>query len=474
MTHTVIDYFEKICAIPHGSGNTKKLAEYCCMIAEKNGLFCRMDESGNVVVKIPSSPGREDAPTVIVQGHLDMVCAKMPECNIDFEKESIKLIKSGDFISAEGTTLGADDGIAVAYALALMEDKSLVHSPIEIVLTTDEEVGMTGAENLDVSDLNGKMLINIDSDSEGVFTVSCAGGINVHAVFEPKKEMCSGSLCKIKADGFKGGHSGTEINTGVLNANKVMGSVLNALIGNMNIHLVSICGGDKSNAIAAYSEAKFVLADGTEAEAESLIAESFSKIKSKAAKDPLINISVCFKPWFHDNAICIDDSRRIIEFINGVPDGVIAMDGYIDGLVKTSLNLGTVRSGADKIEMTHSLRSSSNDELKELENKIKVIAQNAQSTVFSEGAHPAWEYSGSSRLADIMSGVFYGKYGRKPVVSAIHAGLECAVFADKIKGLDAVSIGPDMYDIHTVNERVSVSSVNRVWDFLKDVLAEIK
>lgn len=473
MSKNVIEYFENICKIPHGSGNTSELAAYCCKIAEKNGLWYHMDSNGNVTVKKPPSNGMENCPTVIIQGHLDMVCAKKADSGFDFEKSGIELVKNGDYISAKDTTLGADDGVAVAYALALMEDNSIACPPLEIVLTSEEEVGMTGAENFDTSDLKGKKLINIDSDREGIFTVSCAGGVNVNAVLKYKAESDDGVLCRVKLSGFKGGHSGTEINTGVLNANKIMGEILHKL-QKIGIRLADIDGGDKPNAIAAYSQAAFLTEQGSESEVKDTILQTFQAFKKKAVSaDFGMVCEISFEPSDGVRVMNESDTCSICEFLGCVPNGVVGMDENIEGLVKTSLNLGTIRSGGDSAEIILSLRSSDNADLKKLENKIKTLAEKFGFEACSEGAHPAWEYAGESELLKIMTDVYYGKYGEKPTVTSIHAGLECAVFADKIKGLEAISIGPDIYDIHTVNERVSVSSLNRVWEYLKDVLANM-
>ncbi len=473
MSKNIIEYFENICKIPHGSGNTLRLAEYCCEIADKNGLWYQMDDSGNVTVKKPPSVGMENCPTVIIQGHLDMVCAKKAGSSFDFDKSGIEIVKNGDFISAKDTTLGADDGVAVAYALALMEDDSIVCPPLEIVLTSEEEVGMTGAENLDVADLKGKKLINIDSDREGIFTVSCAGGINVKAVYKYEAGNSGGTLCRVKLSGFKGGHSGTEINTGVLNANKVIGEILYKL-QQFGIRLVDFCGGDKPNAIAAYAEATFLTEHGTETEVKNSILRLFRDFKKKAGFfDSDMRCDISFEATDSIMAMSEFDTCGISEFMSCAPNGVVAMEESIDGLVRTSLNIGTVRSSAETVEIVLSLRSSDNADLKRLENEVRGLAEKFGFNVGTDGAHPAWEYAGKSELFDIMTDVYKNKYGRNPTVTSIHAGLECAVFADKIKGLEAVSVGPDIYDIHTVNEKVSVSSVNRVWEYLKAVLASM-
>lgn len=473
MSKTIIEYFENICKIPHGSGNTRRLAEYCCEIAEKNGLWYHMDDSGNVTVKKPPSVGMENCPTVIIQGHLDMVCAKKAGSGFDFEKSGIEIVKNGDFVSAKDTTLGADDGVAVAYALALMEDDSIVCPPLEIVLTSEEEVGMTGAEYLDVTGLTGKKLINIDSDREGIFTVSCAGGVNVNAVYKYEARNGSGTLCRIKLSGFKGGHSGTEINTGVLNANKVMGEILYKL-QQFGIRLADFCGGDKPNAIAAYAEAAFLTERGTETEVKNLILQLFRDFKKKAVfADSDIRCDISYEASDSVMTMSEFDTCGVSEFMSCAPNGVVAMEESIEGLVRTSLNIGTVRSSTEAVEIVLSLRSSDNADLKRLENEVRALAEKFGFNVGTDSAHPAWEYAGESELLNIMTDVYKNKYGRKPTVTSIHAGLECAVFADKINGLEAVSVGPDIYDIHTVNEKASVSSINRVWEYLKAVLASM-
>lgn len=470
---SVMDYFYEICKIPHGSGNTDAIAEYCVSFAKELGLYVRKDEFNNVIIKKNASEDKKDCAPVIIQGHLDMVCAKTADSDFDFLKDGIICITDGDFVKAKDTTLGADNGIAVAYALALLADNTISHPPLEVILTSDEEIGLIGANNMDVFDIDGKMLINIDSEDEGIFTVSCAGGARADIKFSFDKKNHSGTMLVVSLTGLEGGHSGVEIHKGGKNANKVLGEILSSVCETIDINLVNISGGDKDNAIPAAAKAEILVNSKDVENAEDKILSLFDEIKKEAHTDKNINISIEKTENAEKSALSADETKNIFDAIKNVKNGVLKMDENTEGLVKTSLNLGVASTDENAVNLTFSLRSNENGELDDLIEELREFSKK-HGADFDYGArYPAWEYVKNSYLRDVMVKTYSKIYSKDPEVTAIHAGLECGAFAGKIKDLDAVSIGPQMYDVHTARERVSVSSVNRVWEFLKEVLKNI-
>ena len=470
---SVMDYFYEICKIPHGSGNTDAIANYCVNFAKELGLYVRKDEFNNVIIKKNASEDKKHSAPIIIQGHLDMVCAKTADSDFDFLKDGIECIKDGDFVKAKNTTLGADNAIAVAYALSLLADDKISHPPLEVILTSDEEIGLIGANNIDVFDIDAKMLINIDSEEEGIFTVSCAGGARADIKIPFDKEKCFGTMLVVNLTGLEGGHSGVEIHKGGKNANKVLGTILSGVCEICDVNLVSISGGDKDNAIPANAKAKIIVNSKDAKDAEDKILSLFNQIKKEASFDKNMNIAIEKEENAEESAISADKTKSIFDAIKNVKNGVLKMDENTEGLVKTSLNLGVLTTTENAVNLTFSLRSNDNGELDDLISDLKEFS-NKFGADFDYGArYPAWEYVKNSYLRDVMVKTYSEIYASAPEITAIHAGLECGAFAGKIKGLDAVSIGPEMYDVHTVRERVSVSSVERVWEFLKAVLKNI-
>lgn len=458
----VFEYFEMICAVPHGSRDTKKISDFCVRFATQRGLPVRQDEHNNVIIWKGATAGYETHPTVILQGHLDMVCEKEPDCDIDFTTDGLRLRVEGDMISADGTTLGGDDGIAVAYALALLDSDSIPHPPLEIVLTVDEEIGMLGATDIDLSMLKGRILLNIDSEDEGILTVSCAGGATSTVTLPVCREGGSGKLFTICVDGLQGGHSGVEIHKGRCNANKLLGELLEKMLP---LQLASIDGGQKDNAIPRSAVARFFTHDATNFEAAKQ--DILNKYRTM---EP--NLQITMQEETAD-ADAIVQSEAVVALLNKLPNGVQAMSREIEGLVQTSLNLGILKTCDNCISMTFSVRSSVNTEKADLIQTLKDTGAEFGAEYSQMGEYPAWEYCHDSKLRPLMVSTFEELYGKEPVVEAIHAGLECGILADKLPGLDAVSFGPDMTDIHTTREQLSVSSVRRTWDYLCAVLARI-
>ena len=466
---SVFGYFEKICSIPHGSGNTKAISDYLVSFAKEHGLAYIQDELNNVLMFQDGTPGYEDHEPVILQGHMDMVCEKSPDCSIDFAVDGLDVTHDDTCVFANGTTLGGDDGIAVAYCLALLSDPTIPHPPLEIIITVDEETGMYGADGVDLSMFKGKRMINLDSEDEGIFTVSCAGGARAGIRLPLSRHAVYGPCIKLTVDGLVGGHSGMEIDKNRANANKVMGMFLDEIKKRMPLCLTAIGGGSKDNAITRSCAASLV-AMGMELEQINDIAASLQeKIRTEYA-EPNAVISADNIDALGGNALSTQDTDKIIGLLCAAPNGVQAMCADMPDLVQTSLNMGIVKMDADSFTMTFSVRSSVNQEKVDLLKKLEDLAGMYGAEFSSTGDYPAWEYRAESVLRDTMVAQYRQMYGQDPQVVSIHAGLECGLLGQKIDGLDAVSIGPQMHDIHTNRERLEIDSTRRVWEFLLAVL----
>jgi len=465
---SVFAYFEEICAIPHGSRNTKGISDYLVKFAREHGLRYIQDEVNNVILFAEGTCGLEDRPPVILQGHMDMVCEKDADCAIDMAKEGLDVTHDGKFVFAKGTTLGGDDGIAVAYALALLADKTIPHPPLEVIVTVDEEIGMLGANDIDLSTLSGRTLINLDSEDEGVFTVSCAGGATATISVPVERRAVYGPCVRLVVDGFQGGHSGTDIDKKRANANKVMGEFLNRIQKLMPLCLTSLVGGAKDNVIPRSCQA-MVVAMGIHLERINAIAEALQAEIREAYDEPEATVQAFDVDALGGNALSTASTARIAELLCAMPNGVQAMSQDIDGLVETSLNLGIIKLG-ERFTATCSVRSSVNAHKEALLEKLKAIAGMFDGTYSQTGEYPAWEYRKDSNLRDTMVRVYTGLFGKTPQIVAIHAGLECGLLSEKLPGLDCVSIGPEMQDIHTSRERLDIASTERTWKFLLEVL----
>ena len=460
----VMAFFEDICSIPHGSGNTAAIGKYCIDQARQMGLDALQDVMGNVVIKKPASKGYENHPTVVLQAHLDMVCERAENSDFDFDTNGIEIMVDGDYITANGTTLGGDDGIGMAMALAVLEDTSLCHPPIEALFTVDEETGMFGAADLDAGLVSGRRMINIDSEEEGVLTVSCAGGASVEIKLNLEKTPVTMPCYEVSISGLLGGHSGVEIDKGRYNANILMGEFLNEIKAEYNV--ISILGGSKENAIPAFATLKIA----TEYDLFSL-ADSFQSQKVRE-NEPDLKISVT-KIKDEQTAFSLDASKTVTEFLCGLKNGVLKMSKSIEGLVQTSLNLGILKAKNGLLTANISVRSSVNDEKLNLINELKSYAAKYGATATDGGYYPAWEYLENSPLRQVMVGCYEAMYNKKPLVAALHAGLECGLLSEKLNGLDAVSFGPDMVGIHTPNEKLSISSTERCYKYLCKVLENL-
>ena len=471
---SVFYYFEEICSIPHTSHHEKALSDYCVQFAKAHGLACRQDEMGNVLIKAPATPGYEKEPGLILQGHLDMVGDKTADCPLDLEKDAIHPVVDGGYVCAEGTTLGGDDGIAVAMALAVLDAKDLAHPRLECLFTIDEETGMDGAVGFDASILQGKRLLNIDSEEEGILTVSCAGGAHAAVRIPMTANECALDSAEIRISGLKGGHSGAEIDKGRANATITLGRVLQALVDKLEVRLVSAEGGLKDNAIPNAARAVIALEDGKLPRAQEICAELQDTFRREyAAADP--DVTVTFTPGtVASQALTLRDTKKVCCFLGLYPNGIESMSMDIPGLVQTSCNLGIFKVNGSGLEGSGSVRSSIASRKQLLLRRIGLLAEGLDGTLCVSGEYPAWEYRRESHLRDVMCKVYKDQCGQDMKVEAIHAGLECGLFCGKIPGLDAVSFGPNLYDIHTVKEHMSISSVQRVYAYLCAVLQALK
>ena len=467
----VFEMFEQLCGIPHGSRNTKAISDFCVRFAQEHGLDYRQDDSNNVILFAPATPGMEQAQPVMLQGHLDMVCEKEADCSLDLQKEGLNLRTDGEWIWAEGTTLGGDDGIAVAYALAILADPTIPHPPLEVVLTTDEEIGMLGAAAIDLSEVKARRVLNIDSEEEGVLLAGCAGGATVCCHIPLMWTLKKGLRATVQITGLRGGHSGMEIQKGRANANKLMGRFLNEMDEIFAYALCTVNGGNKDNAIARESTADVVILPERLAELTAFAAQRQEAYRAEYGEtDPDITIAVT--PGTEDTfEIMMGDCRRsVLSVLQQLPNGVQQMSRDIEGLVQTSLNLGILKVDFRGIHLTSSVRSSVNAEKQQLIQQLAEICGKLGGSCEVMGEYPAWEYKADSPLREIMTEVYLEQYGRKPAVEVIHAGLECGLLSGKLDGLDCVSFGPDIVDIHTTREKLSIPSVQRTWKLLLEVL----
>lgn len=464
----VFAYFEKICSIPHGSGNTKAISDYLVSFAQEHGLKYIQDSLNNVILFAPATKGYEERPAVILQGHMDMVCEKDEDCPLDMALDGLEVTHDGEYVFAEGTTLGGDDGIALAYALAILDDESIPHPALEIVITVDEETGMEGATGIDLSMLKGRTLINIDSEDEGIFTVSCAGGARGTIRLPLQRRAVYGPCVKLVVDGLQGGHSGVEIHQNRANASKIMGHLLARVQELMPVCISGLSGGSKDNAIPRSCQATLV-AMGSHIERINDVCLQLQNEVRQSFQEPHAVIYGEDVDALGGNSLSTQDSAKVIKLLCEVPNGVQAWSADIEGLVQTSLNLGITHLD-DDLRLTFSVRSSVNQEKRELLARLSLISEEFGAQYSEMGDYPAWEYRKDSALRDTMVDIYRKMYGSDPQVVAIHAGLECGILSDKLPGLDCVSIGPQMHDIHTSRERLSIVSTERTWRFLLEVL----
>lgn len=470
----VFHYFEKICSIPHTSFHEKALSDYCADFARKKGLSYTQDAMGNLMIIAEATSGYEQEDTIMIQGHLDMVGEQDSDCPLNLEKDGLQIYIDGDLIRAKGTTLGGDDGIAVAYALAILDAEDLAHPRLEILLTVGEEAGLIGASAMNLSSCKGRKLINIDSEEEGIFTVGCAGGRRACCDIPIRRAMKTGYYTTLTLTGFLGGHSGTEINKGRANANTLLGRLLLFLDEQMPYGLVELSGGSKENAIPKESSATLIIAP----KYTNLFADTIQKFRESIhqefqTSDPDICLLTDVDTDEEETELVLDSFslEKVLTVLNFIPNGVQTMSADLPGLVETSMNLGVIKLENENLQIRVSIRSSVSSAKEYLSLKLKHLLYMMDGTCEFMGDYPAWPYRKDSALRKRCIQIYKEQYGKEPEIQLIHAGLECGIFSDKLPGLDCISFGPNLTDVHTTREALSISSVQRVWEYLKALLA---
>lgn len=469
----VFHFFEEITKIPHGSGNVGQISDYLVKFARDRGLFCIQDELKNIIIVKEAVPGYEDEPTVILQGHMDMVAVKKPDCDIDMAKEGLRIAVRGDEIYAEGTSLGGDDGIAVAYALALLDSDAIKHPRLEVIVTVDEEVGMDGARGIDLSMLTGNRMVNLDSEDEGIFLTSCAGGARVKGKLPLSEAQRQGVAVEVTVGGLLGGHSGGEIHKERGNSNCLMGRLLYRLAETFDIGISRLQGGLADNAIPRETKAVLVVEERDKEAILDVVKTVEGEIRAElSSKDPGAFLAAGEgRPgsWLCTTA---EDTAKAAAWLIALPNGVQAMSADMHGLVETSLNLGILSYEDGSLLADFSVRSSVESAKQALIDRLCAVIGLAGGSFSVSGDYPGWKYRKDSPLREKMTALYEKMYGKAPKVEAIHAGLECGILGSKIADLDCVSMGPDMKDIHTTEETLSISSTGRVWEFLVRLLEE--
>lgn len=474
--NNVFKFFEELTEIPRCSGNEKQVSDYLVNFAKERNLEVIQDKALNVIIKKPATPGYEKAPTVILQGHMDMVCEKNKGIMHDFEKDPIKLRIIDDMIYATDTTLGADNAIAIAYALALLDSNDISHPSLEALITTSEETNMGGAMALDGNNLKGRLLINIDSEEEGKLLVSSAGGTKAKIVLPITWEAAKNGLeaCRISIGGLNGGHSGMEINKGRGNASKIIGRFLNDIKNEVSLYINEINGGAKSNAITREVDVVALVShdDMNKLQSKSIEWEAIFKNELRAT-DPDIFIKIENEAVKIEKVFSQETINKLIACLVLVPNGIQSMSMEIEGLVESSTNLGVVQTAGDNIYFINEIRSSVRTLKKNISNTVQLLAETLGAEFRIESDYPAWEYNPNSAMRELFKRVYKDMYNQEAEIIAIHAGLECGVLIDKLPGLDAISLGPNIFDVHSPKEHFSISSAKKVWEYLLGTLKQM-
>ena len=474
----VFHYFSEISKIPRASKKEKEISDWLVKFAKERKLKVIQDEHYNVIIKKKATEGYEDFSPLILQGHMDMVWEKNKDTEFDFSTQGIELVIDGDFLKANGTTLGADNGIAVAYALAILDSDDIKHPALEVVITTDEEDGMSGVANLDFDEFDGKTLINLDTEEYGEVYVSSAGGTRTETkfIFETKKIGNGYTPISIEVKGLSGGHSGAEIHKNLGNSIKILSEVLYHLSKRYEMSLIHIDGGGKVNAIPREAVAEIaVKLDGDSIDELKKLAglafENILKDFKVSDKSPILAIE---KIEEKNLGISLGDTLNIINFLHEVPNGVLEMSKHIEGLVETSINIGFISTeivdGNVKIRIKSLARSMANNPLNKLVEEVTDLTRKHDANIKIAASNPSWEYKEDSKIRELIAKSFKEITGNDPVIKAIHAGLECGVFTQNIKGADVVSIGPNIYGAHTPEERMDIKSVGETWEWLLKIL----
>jgi len=469
-------YFEEVVRIPRCSGNEAQISKYVAATAKRLGLAAKVDSVGNVVVKKPASPGREHVRSIVLQGHMDMVGEKNKDKVHDFSRDPIELVRKGNLLMANGTTLGADNGIALATNLAIMEDKSLEHGPLEFLFTVDEERGLTGAKSIGTDFIESRILLNLDSEDEGELYVGCAGGRDTVATwkveFDPSSAQAMAAMLKVT--GLRGGHSGLEIDKGRGNALKIINRVLIGLSA-LGARLSSIEGGNKRNAIPREAEAKLFIPKKAWDQAANLVAQFNATIKAEfATVEPGLEISLAeLKGARKGRVVKSAVQKKLCKTISALPHGVIKMSPDIPGLVQTSTNLAIVSTGRKSIAIATSQRSSVASEIDEICQMVANVFELGGAEVEASEGYPGWKPNLDSEILKIAKETYQSLYGKEPAVKAVHAGLECGIIGEKFPGIDMVSFGPTLQGVHSPEEKIYIDTVEKFWNYLLAILKSV-
>jgi len=477
MTNDILNNFKKISQIPRCSGNEAAICQWLSDWAKNNDFAVKSDKVQNLLIKIPATAGYENAPIVVLQGHLDMVCEQTPEAHHDFTKDPIQLIYEGDWLRADKTTLGADNGIAIAIAMTLAQEKDIPHPPLELLFTVDEETGLHGAAALESGFFDGRCLINIDSEQEGYLTVGCAGGLNtdISVPIAWANVPTDFQLMKINAGGMSGGHSGIDINAEKANAIKVLAQTLHLIRQQIDIRLVHFNGGTAHNAIPRYSETKIFVPQKEVEKVKQIVLAAEKTLKAEYQNtEPNLFIKVDASDETFPQAMNSEKSDKVIDFLMALPHGVAAMSTDIKGLVETSNNLATVSLEAGQLKILSSQRSSVESRLEALTERVEALARLVGGKADSGNRYPAWQPNMASSLLAKSRHIYENLFDKKPVVDILHAGLECGIIGKKVPGMDMISIGPTIKYAHSPDEKIHLGSIGKVWDFLLALLKELK
>lgn len=471
----LFQYFEDISAIPRGSGNEKGISDFLVAFARERGLDVYQDEVYNVIIRKPASAGAEDAAPVMMQGHIDMVCDKLAGVEHDFERDGLELVVEDGVLTANGTTLGADNGIAVALMMTVLDDDTLVHPALECVFTTDEETGLVGAETLDKSQISARIMINLDSEEEGVATVSCAGGVTVTLTRGLALERVDGSLLTVAISGLLGGHSGSDIHLERGNANLLMARIVEQVLRGTDARLVSFDGGSKDNAITRECTARLVLADAADAQRAAGIARAVAQDIAAELEvfDPSFACEVEVADGASADAMSTEDAWALVRTIRLAPNGVLRRNVAADGFVEVSSNLGVVATEGASVRMLLAPRSSIASLQEEIKGRIQTLADAFGFSASFDNEYPGWSYTEHSHVREVFQASYCELFGEELKIESIHAGLECGLFTEALPGLDAIAVGPTLADVHTPDEHMPLDSAERFYRLLVDVLARL-
>lgn len=475
-TEDILNFFQQINNFPRCSKKEEQLAGWLKRWAQAQGFGVKADAAGNLAVKVPATPGYENSPIVILQAHLDMVCEKTPESTHDFSRDAIELVRDGDWVRAEGTSLGADNGIAIALAMAAVTADDVIHPPLELLFTTDEETGLNGAKEMATELIDGRILLNIDSEDEGVFTVGCAGGNDTKLALDLNRvAMPHGyALFRLSVDGLKGGHSGIDIHKRRANANKLLGRCLHMLAGVGDIRLVDMTGGTKHNAIPRNSEAVIAFNSESLNACRRRLNDLTQSLRDEYAtedKEMAISLERVENDPELPAPLASGDTRKIIGILSAMPHGVMGMSAEFEGLVETSTNLAIIGIEENQFRVLTSQRSSLVSKRGEITAAVGALGELAGAEIETDNIYPPWQPDMESSLLHRCRGTYRRLFDKEPVVEVIHAGLECAVIGDKYDAIEMISFGPTIENPHSPHERLYVPSLEPIWTFLTELLA---